>query len=314
MSLGEWTIHGGRLAAARARWPDAPVPWLDLSTGLNPHAWPVERVGPIDWRRLPDDAALGDLEAAAATTFGVPAENVCATPGSEIALRLLATLDLPRPHRHVAPGYRTHAEVFADGEALDPAAIGAVRDGTLLLARPSNPLGSIAPLPASGVQLVVDEAFADATADTSILPHPEAIVLRSFGKFFGLAGVRLGFVVAPARHLALLRRQLGSWPVSAAAIAIGTAAYRDLAWQDDMRRRLPLDRGALDRILGRNGLVPEGESPLFRLVRTPDAPALFERLARQGILTRPFDHAPDSLRFGLPGDDDALERLDRALG
>jgi cobalamin biosynthetic protein CobC len=312
--LAEWTTHGGRLGAARARWPDAPAPWLDLSTGINPHAWPVERAGPIDWRRLPDEPALAELEAAAAATFGVRAQTVCATPGSEIALRLLAALDLPRPHRFVAPGYRTHSEAFAEGEAIDPDAITTIGDGTLLLARPANPQGAIWPLPRAGVRLIIDEAFADATPDTSILPHPGAIILRSFGKFFGLAGVRLGFVVAPAEDLRRLRRSLGSWPVSGAAIAIGTAAYRDLAWQERMRSRLAQDRDALDRILRKHGMMPEGQCPLFRLVRIPDAAAIFERLARQGILTRPFDHAPDWLRFGLPGDAGALDRLDRALG
>ncbi len=312
--MQEWTIHGGRISAARARWPEAPAPWIDLSTGINPHRWPVERAGPIDWHRLPDAQALQGLEAAAAETFGVAAARVCATPGSEIALRLLGTLDLPRPHRFVAPGYRTHADVFAESEAVDPADIATVKDGSLLLARPANPQGSWCALPAGDVCLIVDEAFADAQPERSILPHPDAIVLRSFGKFFGLAGVRLGFVVAPERVLALLRRRLGNWPVSAAAIAIGTAAYQDRTWADAMRRRLPADRDALDRVLIRHGLVPEGDCLLFRLVRTREAPAIFERLAQRGLLVRPFDHAPDWLRFGLPGSAETLDRLDHALG
>ena len=311
--MGEWTIHGGALAAAAARWPDAPRPWLDLSTGINPHSWPTDRAGPIDWRRLPEAPALAALEAAAADTFGVPPDTVCATPGSEIALRLLRGLGLPGPHRFAAPGYRTHADAFDDGVPIDPAAIATIGDGTLLFARPANPQGSILPLPAGG-QMIVDEAFADATPGASILPHPNAIVLRSFGKFFGLAGVRLGFVVAPADMLAHLRRRLGSWPVSSAAIAIGTAAYRDQSWQSAMRDRLARDRAALDRILVGHGLAAEGACPLFGLVRTPDAAALFARLAGRGILTRPFDYAPEWLRFGLPGTAADFDRLDRALG
>jgi len=310
----DWTIHGGRLAAAQAHWTDAPQPWLDLSTGINPHRWPVERAGPIDWHRLPDDAALAALEAAAAASFGVPADSVCATPGSEIALRLVATLDLPSPHRFVAPGYRTHEEAFDTATAVAPDAAAALDEGTLLLARPSNPQGLLHPLPPRGVRLIVDEAFADAVPEASILPRPDAIVLRSFGKFFGLAGVRLGFVIAPPAILARIRHRLGSWPVSAAAIAIGTAAYRDIDWQADMRDRLAREARALDVILARHALAFQGDCPLFRLVRTPDATALFEQLARAGILTRPFDRARDWLRFGLPGSNAALDRLDRALG
>jgi cobalamin biosynthesis protein CobC len=195
-----------------------------------------------------------------------------------------------------------------------PGALSEIRDGTLLLARPSNPQGLLWPLPASGVRLIVDEAFADAMPESSILPHCNAIVLRSFGKFFGLAGVRLGFVIAPPEDLERLRHWLGGWPVSAAAIAIGTAAYRDTDWQTEMRDRLTQEARALDRVLARHGLSAEGECPLFCLVRTPGAAVLFERLAAQGILTRPFDYASDWLRFGLPGSTDALDRLDRALG
>ncbi|WP_019831533.1 threonine-phosphate decarboxylase CobD [Sphingomonas sp. PR090111-T3T-6A] len=326
-----WRIHGGRLAAARAGWPDAPEPWLDLSTGINPHAWPVERAGPIDWTRLPDEEALAGLEAVAARCFGVAAERVCALPGSEMGLRLLGVLGLPEPMRHQSPGYRTHAEAFgasAPVAATDLVAE-AARGGTILLANPSNPDGRLhSPLAlaalsdrlaAAGGRLIVDEAFADAVPDASLLPLTEAggaqgaIVLRSFGKMYGLAGVRLGFMVAAPEWLAAVRRRLGSWPVSAAAIAIGTAAYRDEAWLADMRDRLPRRCERLDTVLRRHGLDPQGACPLFRLVRTPDAGALFERLARQGILTRPFDYAPDWLRIGLPGSEEALARLDGAL-
>ncbi|NIJ33925.1 threonine-phosphate decarboxylase CobD [Sphingomonas oligoaromativorans] len=326
-----WRLHGGRLAAARAAWPDAPEPWLDLSTGINPTPWPVDRAGSIDWTRLPDEEALAGLEAAAARRFGVAAERVCALPGSEIGLRLLGVFGLPEPVRHQSPGYRTHAEAFGTSTPVDAADLVAEagRGGTILLANPSNPDGRLhSPLAlaalsdrlaAAGGRLIVDEAFADAMPGTSLLPlieaggAREAIVLRSFGKIYGLAGVRLGFMVAAPEWLAAMRRRLGSWPVSAAAITIGTAAYRDDAWLAGISERLPSERDRLDAVLRRHGLEPEGACPLFRLVRTPDAGALFERLARRGILTRPFDYAPDWLRIGLPGGEAALARLDEAL-
>jgi cobalamin biosynthetic protein CobC len=320
--LDGWLIHGGRLEAARAAWPDAPTPWLDLSTGINPNPWPVAQAGAIDWHRLPDEAALAGLEAVAAGCFGVPAEWVCALPGSEIGLRLLATLEWPKPMRVQMPGYRTHAEAFAGALPIAAEALAEVRGGTVLLANPSNPDGVLhdpVALAASGVRLIVDEAFADATPGASLLSRMAkgeaegAIVLRSFGKFFGLAGVRLGFAVAAPAMLAGLRGRLGSWPVSAAAIAIGTAAYADRDWIEQTRARLAADRDRLDALLRRHRLEPQGACPLFRLVRTSNAKALFERLARRGILTRPFDYAPDWLRLGLPGNEAALARLDRAL-
>ena len=308
--------HGGRLDAARRAWPDAPEPWLDLSTGINPVPWPVG-TDAIDLRALPSPEALARLEAAAATHLGAPAEQVVALPGSELALRLLATLPLPPPHRFLA-GYGSYAAFGAVAASLD-----AVAGGTLLLGNPNNPDGRVhAPerlldAAARGTWLVVDEAFADAVPRASILPHlaPDArvVVLRSFGKFFGLAGVRLGFAVAPAEVAAALRRLLGSWPLSATAIAIGTAAYRDRAWVAASREALPRRAAAFDAMLARHGLTARGDCPLFRLVESDDASALFARLARAGILTRPFPDRPWWLRVGVPGDAAALARVEGAL-
>lgn len=327
--MSEWTIHGGRLSAARAAYPHAREPWLDLSTGINPNAWDTEHVGRIDWCALPDGPALLVLEAAAAEHFGVAADRVCAMPGTEIGLRLLETMDLPTPHLHVEPSYGTHSEAFGGSRAIsaDQLAAAQTGGGTLLLANPNNPDGRSLPPPMLlGLAremaeregwLIVDEAFADARPDTSILPHLDGsepvVILRSFGKFFGLAGLRLGFMIAPASRIALLRRRLGSWPLSTAAIAIGTAAYRDRDWIAATRDRLADDAGALDAVLRRHGLEPIGDCPLFRLTINGDANSVFERLARQGILTRPFAYAPTWLRFGLPGSEAALDRLDRAL-
>lgn len=325
---GEWNVHGGRLDAARVAWPDAPLPWLDLSTGINPEPWDMSRAGQIDWRALPSERGLAELEAVAGAFFGVQAAEVGAVPGTEIGLRFLDAMELPAPFRHVVPCYRTHEEAFAGSTPIRADALAREADcgGTILLANPNNPdgrvlspavlLGLIDRLDAAGGCLVVDEAFADVRPHATILTHGRnaAVVLRSFGKFFGLAGVRLGFVVAAPDRVRLLRARLGSWPVSAAAIAIGTSAYQDEGWIAQARDRIAAMAGDLDAVLRRHGLVPQGDCPLFRLVETPDASALFGWLARRGILTRPFDHAPTWLRIGLPANGAALVRLDRALG
>ena len=128
-----------------------------------------------------------------------------------------------------------------------------------------------------------------------------------------MAGARLGFVIGPSEIIAAYRRLLGDWPVSSAAIAIGTAAYRDRDWIVSTRCRLATEAAALDAILACHGLASSGYCPLFRLIETPDAADLFERLARQMILTRPFETAPTWLRIGLPRDAPAIQRLDRAL-
>lgn len=322
------TFHGGRIDAAARRFPDAPKPWLDLSTGINPHHW-VPAVPPsIDQAPLPSVEALTAMERAAACAFGGGDLAIAALPGSEIGLRLLTTLNPPRPIRVIDRSYRTHSEAWGEVASIDPAAIPDVHDGTLLLANPNNPDGRLIPptellalgrrMAARGGLLIVDEAFADALTDASVVPllrqDDRVLVLRSFGKMFGLAGVRLGFALGAKDLVARIAAMLGSWPVSATAIALGTSAYRSTDWQAAMRDRLAAEGRARDAVLRRHGLVPRGACPLFTLIETEDAPSLFERLARAGILVRPFDDAPHRLRFGLPGDAEALDRLDEALG
>ncbi len=317
--------HGGRSDAAAHRFPDAPRPWLDLSTGINPVAWPIARLAAPDHGPLPLRAALAGLCDAAARHVGAGSHAITALPGSEIGLRLLRHLDLPRPWRIVVPTYRTHADALPGSTPIDVAQLAdeAARGGTILIANPNNPDGRILSptmlvgiartLAAHGGMLVIDEAFADVAADIGILPWLAAddrvIVMRSFGKFFGLAGVRLGFLCGAAAPVAAMAAMLGDWPVSAQAIACGAAAYRDAEWIDATRRRLVADADALGGLLRDAGLSVEGDCPLFRLVTCDDAAALFDRLGRAGILTRPFEDWPDRLRFGLPGDSGGLDRL-----
>lgn len=316
--------HGGNLAAARARYGDGD--WLDLSTGIHPLAWPVPADLPIDLHPLPEPAALTALEEAAAAHFGVGPAHLCAVPGSETGLRLLGPV-LGGTGSHRVPGYRTHGAVFANSIPLSPT--DAVPEGTsLVLANPNNPCGTLlgsallesllAERQAAESWLVVDEAFVDPHPESSMAPTIDdarrLVVLRSFGKFFGLAGVRLGFVLAPRSVIAGYRRLLGDWPIDATALAIGTRAYRDNAWIAAARTDLPRRAAALDGVLRNHGLEPRGASPLFRLVEHEEATAIFKRLVRAHILVRPFDDAPRWLRFGLPRDAAALDRLDRALG
>ncbi|MCI4589357.1 threonine-phosphate decarboxylase CobD [Sphingobium sp. BYY-5] len=320
-----WTWHGGALDAAKRHFGTGVEPWIDLSTGINPHPWPVPDDLAIDWQRLPEPELLQQLEAAASVYFGVAAEHVCAVPGTEIGLRLAGRLIGGSAH-HVAPSYRTHGEMIAGSTATEWD--GDAQSGqTLILANPNNPdgrllkpeqLSELLRTRADGQWLLLDEAFADSDPAISMTPMVSEtellLIFRSFGKFFGLAGVRLGFVLGPPSILAALRAQLGAWPLSTAAIAIGTAAYRDRDWIAATRRRLHDDAARLDLMLERSGYRPIGHCPLFRLIETEEAQSLFDRLTRASILTRPFADQPHWLRFGLPPDQAAQARLERALG
>lgn len=317
-----WTWHGGGLEAARARFGEGAEPWLDLSTGINPRPWPGAERMTIDWHRLPEPEALAALEQAAADHFGVPADRVCALPGTEIGLRLVGRLLGGRIYA-VRPSYGTHhqiANAVIDRDSIDHA------DGaSLVLANPNNPDGYVFARDAlldlaerrGDGWLLPDEAFVDCDPALSVAGEVtddrRLAVFRSFGKFFGLAGVRLGFLIAPSALLAPVREMLGAWPVSAAAIAIGGVAYRDAAWIEKTRRDLTEAAAALDAALTRAGYRATGACPLFRLIETEDAPGLFEHLARRAILSRPFSEQPRWLRLGLPADAAALSRLEAAL-
>jgi cobalamin biosynthetic protein CobC len=312
-------VHGGRLTAASRRFGRDVSDWVDLSTGIGPDPYPFDG-SLVDPHRLPEPEELAALEATAAAAFGVAEpDTVVAVPGSDLALRLLPLLVPARCPAILVPAYGGHAEAWPRARPLGLAevAAGGFDADLLILCNPNNPDGRVLPpaqLRGLGVRLIVDEAFADAHPEASLLPERAgAVVLRSFGKFFGLAGLRLGFVIADRPLAARLRALLGAWPVSAAAIAAGRAAYADHGWHVARRRRLAGAAARLDALLAGAGLAIAGGTRLFRLARHPGAASLFSHLAAAGILVRPFADRPDTLRFGIPGPERAWQRLSAAL-
>ncbi len=322
------TRHGGGLMTAAAAFPDAPLPWLDLSTGINPEPWRGQRATDEALNRLPDPAALIQLEAVAAAAFGAAPERTAAVAGAEAAIRLLPLLLGVRAVEVVGPTYGAHAEAWrAAGVAtrlIAPDQAAASQAGVLVIVNPNNPDGRLigrADLAAmararskAGRWLVVDESFIECAPDDSVsdLAEPGLIVLRSFGKFYGLAGVRLGFMLAAPELIRRLRALQGDWPVGADALALGCGAYADVAWRRNTQATLVQRAERLDVMLTQAEFEIIGGTSLFRMTRTPLADPWFRHLCRAGILTRPFDHTPDALRFGVPGERD-FPRLQAAL-
>lgn len=337
IATGRFAHHGGRLGAARSLFPDATQPWIDLSTGINPRAYPAPRAAQRARTLLPEPTELARLEALAAAAFGV-ADPACvvATAGTECALRLLPQIVGFKAAAIVGPTYGSHADAWTRAGALtqtitlDEARAHAERAICLTIVNPNNPDGRIVEraqllalhdsLSRHGGMLLVDEAFADVApeasvaADAGTLAAPRLIVLRSFGKFFGLAGLRLGFVVAAAPIVAAIRGLIGEWPVSSDAIAAGLAAYADRRWAELERAALDKSAQRLDRLLALSGFELAGGTSLFRLARAANARERFARLLAAGVLVRPFDFDSSLLRFGLPRGRDQWRRLAAALG
>ena len=323
--------HGGDLAFATARYGAPAAGWLDLSTGINPRPYPAPPVLSQDLSRLPDRDALSALVASGRGVYGVPAEvPLIATPGSEIALRLLPLVAPEGGVGIVSPTYPSHGEAWANAgrPVVRLAGTDAVADevSVVVVTNPNNPDGRAFPprrlaelaaqLGRRGGLLVVDEAFADLAPEASLIPRLAglpAVVLRSFGKFFGLPGLRFGFVVGAEGCVARLEALLGDWPVSGPAIAIGKAALADTQWRDETRQQLARDAARLRSLLAGHGLAVVGGTDLFVLCATPDTGALHRRLGERGIWTRAFAEERTWLRFGLPADDSGFARLDRAL-
>jgi cobalamin biosynthetic protein CobC len=323
-------VHGGDLDKARRRFPDAPEPWIDLSTGINPIGYPLPPLAPDIWARLPQESDLKGLEAVAATTYGIAdGAEVVAAPGTQALIQWLPRLVSAKRVGILETTYEEHAATWRASGAMvesveDPGALAGF--DVAVLVNPNNPDGRlIAPadlqplakhFAGKGRLLVVDEAFMDVAADQSFAPHlPErgTVVLRSFGKMFGLAGLRLGFAIARPELARTLRHALGSWPVSGPAIRIGVQALDDTHWLIRATERLSRDAARLDDMLAHAGFTVGSGTILFRLAAHPDAAGWFERLGRAGILVRRFAARPDQLRFGLPGADDAWKRLTAAL-
>jgi cobalamin biosynthetic protein CobC len=305
--------HGGGLIAARRRFPDAPEPWIDLSTGINPVPYPLPPPPLAALARLPEPEQIAALEAVAAQAYGATGAAVVAAPGTQALIHLLPRLLPARRVAVLSPTYAEHAAAWSlAGHSV--AAIGELTDAAVqtVVVRPNNPDGRIDDagtllaladrLAGRGGLLVVDEAFADLEACSlaPALPRPGLLLLRSFGKTYGLAGLRLGFALGEPALTAALRDALGPWAVSGPALHAGLLALPDAAWRTHTAERLAADGMRLDAMIQRAGGTVLGGTALFRLCRHQTASALADRLGCAGILVRRFESDPAWLRFGLP--------------
>ncbi|WP_232631245.1 threonine-phosphate decarboxylase CobD [Methylobacterium sp. Leaf118] len=317
-------VHGGDLAAARRLFPHASEPWIDLSTGINPVPYPLLPFDASVLHRLPSPADLARLKVAAAVAYGAPGpDHVAAAPGTQI---LIETLPRLRPRSRVAvigPTYAEHAAAWGRaGHAVAsvPDLAAAAGADIVVAVSPNNPDGrrfdpdALLQAIAPGGLAVLDQAFADLDPEEApAAPFPGLVVLRSFGKTYGWAGLRLGFALAEPTLVRRLELALGPWAVSGPAIAAGCAALPDTDWRRAAAAARARDAARLDRMIARAGGRPVGGTCLFRTAAFADGPGLFRRLGEAGIFVRRFAEDPERLRFGLPPDKAAWCRLSRIL-
>jgi cobalamin biosynthetic protein CobC len=340
--------HGGAVDLAGQKYGIPAEQWLDLSTGINPVAYSVPELDPALWRRLPLASELDQLKDAAKAYYSVPDTGhlVCA-PGTQALIQTIPFWikdQVGKSQVHIfGPTYGEHAQCWtraghdchlhqtSPDQRLDHIreTLATLPKGSVaVLVNPNNPDGALFEpamitelaniAQARQCWLVVDEAFMDHHPNQSVCSIinqlPSTIVLRSFGKFFGLAGARLGFAVMAPSLATDLENRIGPWAVPGPTIAVGISALTDHAWQDATRQRLAKDSQRLDRLVTRySKLVNAGATDLFRYYHSHTCQALADHLAKAGILVRCFDHDPQKIRFGLPGTETDWQRLEAAL-
>ncbi len=324
-------LHGGRLNAAVAQYGIPREQWLDLSTGINPNGWPVPPLPAEVFNRLPEED--DGLQQVAVDYYG--SRDLLLVPGSQAAIQALPELRFI--HSGAArtgvlqPAYAEHAFRWQQaGHRVIPVTADQIESrldqlDVLVLINPCNPSGiSFSPeqlrdwharLVHRGGWLLVDEAFIDATPELSLItdPMPEGLILlRSLGKFFGLAGIRVGALLAAASVRDGLSRQLGPWAISHPARWVARRALADKCWQQCMSKLLINQQLRLVALLDKCISVPVSSTALFAYVATEQAAAIEHQCARAGILIRRFEQ-PGALRFGLPDTEHGWQRLEKVL-
>lgn len=316
--------HGGSLDQWLKHYPDTQEPWIDLSTGVSP--WPYPICGQTlaqSLQKLPEQVQIDACRAAMADAFGCGFDNVLPVAGTELMINMLP--DLLRMPLVVDPltypDYRRAWDAAGLGVTLMSGNVS--ENHCRVVCNPNNPDGRVitrtellAAMESSGSWLVVDEAYGELQPEHSLTRdagRENLIVLRSFGKFYGLPGLRLGAVLAPSAILELLRQRLGHWHVSSLSLEVGAQAYRDRRWQQEHRSRLRETAAAVVEELRALGIQLQGYTDLFFLLSIPNAHALWDHLMKAGIYTRHFAEHPSLLRIGLPADAHQHQRLFSAL-
>lgn len=325
-------VHGGRVDEAVARFGGKREDWLDLSTGINPHSYPVPPVSDNAWADLPDLGLVESAIASARACYGVPdSAAVGLAPGTQMHIQTLPFLFKPQSVAIVGYTYQEHGVCWQraghDVYVTDGLESAEATARIVIVVNPNNPDGrKFEPddlvalsrrLGIKGGLLVVDESFGDLSPEQSAVPESGRdglLVMRSIGKFFGLAGVRFGVAIGASQLIERLDDRLGPWAVSGPALEIAAHALKDKKWQARMRRKLTNECEKLTAVLAKHQCEILGDTGLFVLARHDRAELLARHLAESHILVRSFPGLPDWLRFGLPPRRAMLNRLDKVLG
>ncbi|WP_193755581.1 threonine-phosphate decarboxylase CobD [Psychromonas sp. psych-6C06] len=329
-------LHGGQLERVATQFNIPRAQWLDLSTGIAPYSYPIPDIPAQAWQQLPHISSR--LIAVAKVYY--QAQHCWPVAGSQQLIEKLPQLwekrlsasskEMPCKHVYLPKvGYKEHQHAWQQAgyqlhfyqqrlpEVLAP-------NSVVVVINPNNPLTdqfTVAQLQALAERcqtqqalLVIDEAFADIfDADFSYVPHlseaqQNVIVLRSFGKFFGLAGLRIGFVCSSQYWCEVIQENIGPWSVNGPALYIAEQALSDTAWQVKQQQRLQVQRHKMQQLLSEIWPMYRIESnALFMTLFTEYAPLIYQQLCQHAVYVRLTDEK-NALRFGI-ADEKQLQKL-----
>jgi cobalamin biosynthetic protein CobC len=341
-------LHGGQLQQVAKQFNIPPSDWIDVSTGIAPISYPIPDIPLSVWQQLPQQ----NPELIAAAQQYYQCSQLMITNGSQAIIKALPSLyrqsnvnsqNVYLPER----GYKEHAQAWKNAhynlhfyQDNLPELSDILPNSVLVIINPNNPTGifynaqtinkyqqQLAHL--NGL-LVIDEAFIDVMSDTTLenqsygsqaanqkenqRENDHCLVLRSFGKFFGLAGIRIGFLVASSSWCQAFKELLGPWQVNGPAQLIAQHALQDTSWQTTQRGTLKrlrkMQEGMLKQAFPQTILQTINGCDLFLTLsfhQQDTAKKLYMLLCQQGVYCRLADEQ-DTLRFGLTTEG-SLERL-----
>lgn len=321
--------HGGDLDRVAKMYQMLPEDMLDLSTGISPAAYPL---GPLDqsaWQALLGLDQQAALLACARKAYNLPHEaDICMAAGSQTLLQAIPRL-LPPQQVWMTnrPTYNEHAPAWQWAGHNCVFAVDLPKQASsAVIVNPNNPdgyytkkdqiLACAAQCRERGGMLLVDEAFIDPQPWMSYVDcaaREDMIIIRSFGKFYGLAGLRLGFAIGAPSRIAQLRRHLGPWPVATPALQAGQLALADENWASAHRLFLASLTDKVKASFMGAGIEFIGGTSLFSTFSAPPAASLQRALARMGIWTRIYQDHPSLIRFGTPANEHIIAKIAKII-
>lgn len=308
------TEHGGNSDEAAQRYGLSRDQMCDLSTAISPIAYQMALPDSNAYQALPMAEDMAQLYAAARQYYKVPeTAAICGGAGSQSLLSALPHLMAPRQVWCPEPTYNEHRYRWEKaGHKVSGAAKCPKEARVIILVQPNNPTGRVwqhyeiaaylSQMRACEGLLIIDEAFADVMPEISACAHTgEAplVILRSLGKFFGLAGLRVGFAIGAEGLIDRLADEIGPWPVSQPAMVVAKSALTDTRWQKAHLERLRAKAADMVAILAEAGFTITGHTPLFVTLSDHRIPAFHDYLARHGFWTRIYRSDPTMMRVGL---------------